>query len=74
MNFCGKNDVDDLTDNAVVKQINSIVVGLYKTRDHTRDIDPDYARGFLTNLIAALDEMDEMDSFGTEGWRNFIDH
>ena len=72
MTFPVSADIDDLTDEAVIKNTISIVRGLAKVANHLRDVDPDYVRELLRGMIDALDEADGMDSFGTEGWRDFI--
>jgi hypothetical protein len=38
-------------------------------RRDVRRMKPDEALGYLERLIAALDELEQDDFFGTEGWR-----
>lgn len=37
-----------------------------------KDLTEDQAKDALRNIIAKLNELDEDDFFGTEGWRHFF--
>jgi len=73
MSFPVLEDIDDLSDDAVVRVTIDLIRSLSKVATHLRDVDPDYVRELLRGMTIALDEADDMDSFGTEGWRLFLD-
>lgn len=40
--------------------------------DKIDDMKPEALKKYLKKLITRLDELDEDDFFGTEGWRKFL--
>jgi hypothetical protein len=73
MSFPLAEDIDDLTDAAIANKTILLIRGLSKVSDHLRDVDPQYVRDLYVAITEVLDEADGEDSFGTEGWRHFVE-
>lgn len=58
--------VQDLNDKAVNKHLNRLLEALAADQD----LDMDTKRYLLESLVSTMDELDEDDTFGTEGWRH----
>lgn len=72
MTFVKEEDIEELTDSAVTNQLASLVRQLPKIASHFRDM-PEYNRDILAGLLKTLDEADDLGTFGTEGWRYFLE-
>ena len=73
MNFPELDDIDELSEKNMTKKTIALIRGLYKISDHFYEMNIETVKTIYTKLIEALDEADDMDSFGTEGWRQFIE-
>ncbi len=65
-------EIDDLNDREVTLHLSKLIRGLSRNVAHLRDVEPEYLRTLYAKMVQALDEADEMNSFGSEGWREFL--
>lgn len=68
--------VDDLSNAAVSRRLGEILVFIsgemgmtLNIRPGTDNLGPEAQRTILVSLVEALNELDEADTFGTNGWR-----
>jgi len=61
--------INKLTLEAQKELLDKIIQGI---KDHDARYDDNSVAAILTNMIMWLDEYDEDDYFGTEGWRHSI--
>ncbi len=73
MTFVKPIDIDELSDREITNQLIGLVRGLSKVANHFRDVSVDQNREFLSKLLEFLDEADDSNSFGSEGWRYFLE-
>jgi hypothetical protein len=73
MTFAKAEDIDELSDVQVINQTISLIRGLSKISNHFREVPAEYVREIYRKLVEALDEADDMESFGAEGWRYNIE-
>lgn len=72
MVFPEYEQISDLTDEALTRTIVQIGKGLSESADFITDMPREEKIDLLEYLIEGLDACDDMDRFGTEGWRELF--
>jgi transcriptional/translational regulatory protein YebC/TACO1 len=73
MIFAKAEDVEELSDNAATTQLVNLSRGFSKIANHFRDTPAEENREILSKLLEILDEADDVNVFGSEGWRYFFE-
>lgn len=65
-------NLDNLNENAVLELADTILKGLRDYFENNLKDEPDATKYLLESLVPVLDELDEDDFFGSEGWEHYF--
>lgn len=70
MSFPETDELEDLTPVALKKHLLTLIRRLYENREAIADMDEELQMQLYSNIVDVLDDSDNSDAFGTEGWRH----